>query len=120
MTPTLTFVADLDTLSRPVWTGPVPAELAGAVDAAAGAHGGTRTAGRPGEGQVAAFAEASDAVIAAGTIRRGAGPEWGRQLRVALHTGAAQLREDGRYAGAALRRALRLREIASSGRRVGR
>src|SRR5688500_15250606 len=112
MASTLTFlVADLDPATRPLWTGPVPAELAGAVDAAARAHGGTRTAGRPGEGQVAAFAAPPDALLAAGAIRRGAGPDLGRQIRVALHTGAAQLREDGLYAGAALRRAQRLREI---------
>ncbi len=112
MTDSLTFlVADLDPAARPVWTGPVPAELERAVDAAAAAHGGTRTAGRPGEGQVAAFAAAT-------AIRRAASDDLARQLRVAVHTGAARVRSDGRYAGAALRRAQRLREIASGGQVV--
>ena len=119
MTAPLTFlVADLDPSSRPVWTGPVPAELGRVVDAAGRAHGGLRTAGRPGEGQVAAFPAPADAVLAAAAILREAGPDLSRQVRVALHTGAAQARADGRYAGAALRRAQRLREIAHGGQVV--
>src|SRR5262245_14876508 len=100
MTGVLTFlVADLDPAARPEWLGPVPAALQDAVDRAAAAHRGRRTAGRPGEGFVAIFDAVADAVEAAAAVRDSPAGK----VRVALHTGEAQVRDDGRYTGAALR-----------------
>ena len=59
-----------------------------------------------GEDGVAAFESAPEAVAAA--LARGG-------ERLALHTGDAHVRDDGRYAGPVLRRAERLREIANDG-----
>ena len=81
------------------------------------AHDGVRPI-EQGEGDsvVAAFARASDAVACAlqlqlaklGAIR----------LRIGVHTGEIQMREDGNYAGATISRAARLRDLAHGGQTV--
>ena len=116
---TVTFlVADLDPAARPLWTGPGPALLQAAVDAAAATHDGRRLTGGPGDGFVAVFASAADALAATATIRRVAGPELAQQVRVALHSGDAFRHDGGRYTGATLRRAQQLRESAGGGQVV--
>ena len=85
-------------------------------DAVAG-HDGVRPI-EQGEGDsvLAAFARASDAVACAlqlqlaklGSIR----------LRIGVHTGEIQLREDGNYVGATINRAARLRDLAHGGQTV--
>ncbi len=85
-------------------------------DAVAG-HDGVRPI-EQGEGDsvLAAFARASDAVACAlqlqlaklGSIR----------LRIGVHTGEIQLREDGSYVGATINRAARLRDLAHGGQTV--
>jgi predicted ATPase/DNA-binding CsgD family transcriptional regulator len=113
---TVTFlVADLDPATRPVWTGPAPALLQAAMDAAAARHGGRRAAGRPGEGFVAIFDSERDAAAAAVALQRSAERELDRRVRVALHSGDAHVRDDGRYTGPTLRRAQRLRDSANGG-----
>jgi predicted ATPase/DNA-binding CsgD family transcriptional regulator len=107
-------LADLDPATRPVWSGSAPARLQAAVDAAAATHGGRRAAGRPGEGFVAVFDSAPDAVAAAMTLQRSVG----REVRAALHSGDAPLGDDGRYTGATLRRGRRLLDSANGGQAV--
>jgi class 3 adenylate cyclase len=84
-------------------------------------HGGVRAV-EQGEGDsvVAVFTRARDAVPAALDAQRGVlAEEWpiGAELRVrmALHTGEAQLREEGNYFGAAVIRCARLRAVAHGG-----
>jgi predicted ATPase/DNA-binding CsgD family transcriptional regulator len=116
---TVTFlVADLDPVARPVWTGPAPALLQAAIDAAAATHDGRRTVGGPGDGFVAVFASAGAALAATATLQRAAGPELARQVRVALHSGDAFRRDGGSYTGATLRRAQQLRDSANGGQAV--
>jgi predicted ATPase len=59
---------------------------------------------------VAAFPSAAEAVAAALQAQRAL-----RSLRIALHTGEARRREGGDYAGAALDRGARLRDVAHGG-----
>jgi predicted ATPase/DNA-binding CsgD family transcriptional regulator len=119
MTGSVTFlVADLDPAARPEWLGPAPAALEAAVDHATAAHGGRRTAGRGGEGFVAFFDDVAGAVAAAVAVRHPGGGTRVEQVRVALHTGDAQVRDDGRYTGAALRRAQQLRDSANGGQAI--
>jgi predicted ATPase/class 3 adenylate cyclase/DNA-binding CsgD family transcriptional regulator len=105
-----------------------PASMAAAVsrhyallDAIVAAHGGVRPV-EQGEGDsvVAAFARASDAVAAAVDAQRQLVTEqWpeGAELRVrmAIHTGEAQLRDEGNYFGQTVIRCARLRGIAHGG-----
>jgi hypothetical protein len=83
-----------------------------AFEEAVSAHGGRRAEGHPGDGLVAAFESATGAVAAASELLPG--PSLA-ELRLALHTGTARLRDDGRYAGAALRHCESLRDAASGG-----
>jgi predicted ATPase/class 3 adenylate cyclase/DNA-binding CsgD family transcriptional regulator len=91
------------------------------LDEAVADHGGVRPV-EQGEGDsvVAAFTRARDAVVAALDAQRAlvaeAWPE-GVELRVrmALHTGDAQLRDEGNYFGAAVNRCARLRAVAHGG-----
>ncbi|MEA2421463.1 MAG: hypothetical protein QOF55_562, partial [Thermoleophilaceae bacterium] len=88
---------------------------------AVGRHGGVRPV-EQGEGDsvVGAFSRASDAVAAALDAQRTlAGQTWpGRialNVRIALHTADAQLRDEGNYFGVALSRCARVRAIAHGG-----
>jgi predicted ATPase/class 3 adenylate cyclase/DNA-binding CsgD family transcriptional regulator len=91
------------------------------LDEAIARHGGVRPV-EQGEGDsvVAAFTRARDAVAAALDAQRALLVEdWpaGAELRVrmALHTGDAQLRNEGNYFGAAVIRCARLRAVAHGG-----
>ena len=91
------------------------------LDEAIVAHGGVRPV-EQGEGDsvVGAFSQASDAVAAAVAAQRAFALErWpeGAELRVriALHTGEAQLRDRGNYVGHTLNRAARIRDSGYGG-----
>jgi predicted ATPase/class 3 adenylate cyclase/DNA-binding CsgD family transcriptional regulator len=91
------------------------------LDAAIVGHGGVRPV-EQGEGDsvVGAFSRASDAVAAAVTAQQALLAEpWPRgaelRVRVALHTGEAQLRDRGYYLGQALNRCARIRATAHGG-----
>ncbi|HET9601996.1 MAG TPA: LuxR C-terminal-related transcriptional regulator, partial [Acidimicrobiales bacterium] len=91
------------------------------LDEAIAAHAGVRPV-EQGEGDsvVAAFSRASDAVAAAVSAQRALTEEpWpdGVRLRVrmAIHTGEAQLRDEGNYFGQAVIRCARLRAIGHGG-----
>src|SRR6516165_2636347 len=91
------------------------------LSSAIGRHGGVRPI-EQGEGDsvVAAFARASDAIAAALDAQLAlAGHPWpgglDLRVRIALHTGEAQLRDEGNYFGVALSRCARLRAIAHGG-----
>jgi predicted ATPase/class 3 adenylate cyclase len=94
------------------------------LDAAIARHGGVRPV-EQGEGDsvVAAFTRASDALAAALDVQRAfhceAWPEGASlRLRIALHTGEAQRRDEGNYFGQAVNRCARLRAIAHGGQVV--
>jgi predicted ATPase/class 3 adenylate cyclase/DNA-binding CsgD family transcriptional regulator len=91
------------------------------LDEVIGAHHGVRPV-EQGEGDsvVAAFARASDAVAAALDAQRAlVGEAWPEaaplRVRMALHTGEAELRGEGNYFGPAVIRCARLRAIAHGG-----
>jgi class 3 adenylate cyclase len=81
------------------------------------AHGGVRPV-EQGEGDsfVAAFARASDAVACALELQRA--PLTPIRLRIGVHTGDVQLRGEGNYAGPAINRTARLRDLAHGGQTV--
>src|SRR6202166_4721525 len=78
------------------------------------AHDGVRPV-EQGEGDsfVAAFARASDAVAAALEMQRA--PLAPIRLRIGLHTGEIQLRDEGNYAGPTINRTARLRDLGHGG-----
>ncbi|MEB3982827.1 LuxR C-terminal-related transcriptional regulator [Mycobacterium sp. 663a-19] len=78
------------------------------------AHGGVRPV-EQGEGDsfVAAFARASDAVAAALELQRA--PLAPIRLRIGVHTGEIQLRDEGNYAGPTINRTARLRDLGHGG-----
>jgi predicted ATPase/class 3 adenylate cyclase/DNA-binding CsgD family transcriptional regulator len=78
------------------------------------AHDGVRPV-EQGEGDsfVAAFARASDAVAAALEMQRA--PLAPIRLRIGVHTGEVQLRDDGNYAGPTINRTARLRDLGHGG-----
>src|SRR5271167_4072407 len=80
-------------------------------------HGGVRPV-EQGEGDsfVAAFARASDAVACALDLQRA--PLAPIKLRVGLHTGEIQLRDEGNYAGPTINRTARLRDLGHGGQTV--
>src|SRR5271169_3121999 len=80
-------------------------------------HGGVRPV-EQGEGDsfVAAFARASDAVACALELQRA--PLAPIRLRIGVHTGEVQLRDEGNYAGPTINRAARLRDLAHGGQTV--
>src|SRR5262249_39104371 len=80
------------------------------VDEAVAAHDGVRPV-EQGEGDsfVAAFARASDAVACALVLQRA--PLAPIKLRIGLHTGEIQLRDDANYAGPTINRTARLRDL---------
>src|ERR1700727_2653606 len=77
-------------------------------------HDGVRPV-EQGEGDsfVAAFARASDALAAALDIQRA--PLAPLRLRIGVHTGEIQLRDEGNYAGPTINRTARLRELGHGG-----
>jgi predicted ATPase/class 3 adenylate cyclase/DNA-binding CsgD family transcriptional regulator len=81
------------------------------------AHDGVRPL-EQGEGDsfVAAFARASDAVAAA--LKLQLAPLAPIRLRIGVHTGEVQLRDDGNYAGPTINRTARLRDLAHGGQTV--
>jgi class 3 adenylate cyclase len=80
-------------------------------------HGGVRPV-EQGEGDsfVAAFARASDAVACALHLQRAELSPI--KLRVGLHTGEVQLRDEGNYAGSTINKTARLRDLAHGGQTV--
>jgi predicted ATPase/class 3 adenylate cyclase/DNA-binding CsgD family transcriptional regulator len=82
-------------------------------------HEGVRPIGQgEGDGVVAAFARASDAVACALQLQLRAATVGSIRLRIGVHTGEIQLREDGNYTGATINRAARLRDLAHAGQTV--
>src|SRR6202051_4349283 len=81
------------------------------------AHDGVRPV-EQGEGDsfVAAFARASDAVTAALELQRA--PLAPIRLRIGVHTGEVQLRDEGNYIGATINRSSRIRDLAHGGQTV--
>jgi len=81
------------------------------------AHNGVRPV-EQGEGDsfVVAFARASDAVACALELQRA--PLAPIRLRIGVHTGQVQLRDDGSYAGPTINRTARLRDLAHGGQTV--
>ncbi len=77
-------------------------------------HGGVRPV-EQGEGDsfVAAFARASDAVAAALAMQRA--PLGPIRLRIGIHAGEIQLRDEGNYAGPTINRTARLRDLGHGG-----
>jgi predicted ATPase/class 3 adenylate cyclase/DNA-binding CsgD family transcriptional regulator len=91
-----------------------------AVNRAVAAHGGVRPV-EQGEGDsfVAAFTRASDAVACALGLQLEFGTVgWPFRVRMALHTGEVQLRDDSNYVGATIARCARLRALAHGGQVV--
>src|SRR5271168_3106782 len=80
-------------------------------------HDGVRPV-EQGEGDsfVAAFARASDAVAAAVELQRA--PLAPIRLRIGVHTGEIQLRDEGNYAGPTINRTARLRDLGHGGQTV--
>src|SRR3954452_18626341 len=81
------------------------------------AHGGVRPV-EQGEGDsfVAAFARASDAVACALDLQRA--PLAPIRLRIGVHTGEVQLRDEGNYAGSTINKTARLRDLAHGAQTV--
>jgi predicted ATPase/class 3 adenylate cyclase/DNA-binding CsgD family transcriptional regulator len=81
------------------------------------AHDGVRPV-EQGEGDsfVAAFARAADAVTCALELQRA--PLAPIRLRIGVHTGDVQLRDDANYAGPTINRTARLRDLAHGGQTV--
>ena len=81
------------------------------------AHDGVRPI-EQGEGDsfVVAFARASDAVACALQLQRA--PLAPIRLRIGVHTGEVQLRDEGNYMGPAVNRTARLRDLAHGGQTV--
>jgi predicted ATPase/class 3 adenylate cyclase/DNA-binding CsgD family transcriptional regulator len=82
-----------------------------------GGHGGVRPV-EQGEGDsfVVAFARASDAVACALQLQRA--PLAPIRLRIGVHTGEVQLRDEDNYIGPMVNRAARLRDLAHGGQTV--
>src|SRR6202046_4002296 len=80
-------------------------------------HSGVRPV-EQGEGDsfVVAFARASDAVACALELQRA--PLAPISLRIGVHTGEIQLRDEGNYAGPTINRTARLRDLAHGGQTV--
>ncbi|OBF63043.1 transcriptional regulator [Mycobacterium sp. 852002-51971_SCH5477799-a] len=93
------------------------ARLDHALDDLVSAHGGVRPL-EQGEGDsfVVAFARASDAVVCALELQRA--PLAPICLRIGVHTGEVQLRDEGNYIGPTINRAARIRDLAHGGQTV--
>ena len=90
------------------------ARLNSATDGLVTAHGGVRPV-EQGEGDsfVVAFARASDAVACALELQRA--PLAPIRLRIGVHTGQIQMRDEGNYAGPTINRTARLRDLGHGG-----
>jgi predicted ATPase/class 3 adenylate cyclase/DNA-binding CsgD family transcriptional regulator len=90
------------------------ARLNSVVSGVIAAHDGVRPI-EQGEGDsfVAAFARGSDAVAAALELQRA--PLAPIRLRIGVHTGEIQLRDEGNYAGPTINRTARLRDLGHGG-----
>ena len=88
--------------------------LNSAVDDLVALHGGVRPV-EQGEGDsfVVAFARASDAAACALELQRA--PLAPIRLRIGVHTGQIQLRDEGNYAGPTINRTARLRDLGHGG-----
>ena len=93
------------------------AQLNRTVNHTIAAHDGVRPL-EQGEGDsfVAAFARASDAVACALAIQLA--PLAPIRVRIGIHTGEIQLRDDANYAGPTINRTARLRDLAHGGQTV--
>ena len=93
------------------------ARLNRTVSAVIAAYGGVRPV-EQGEGDsfVVAFTRASDAVACALELQQA--PLAPIRLRIWVHTGEVQLRDDGNYAGSTINRTARLRDLAHGGQTV--
>src|ERR1700739_3943085 len=93
------------------------ARMNGTVSDTIAAHEGVRPV-EQGEGDsfVAAFARASDAVACALELQRA--PLAPIRLRIGVHTGQVQLRDESNYAGPTINRTARLRDLAHGGQTV--
>jgi class 3 adenylate cyclase len=82
-----------------------------------GGHGGVRPV-EQGEGDsfVIAFGRASDAVACALDLQRA--PLAPIRLRIGLHTGEVQLRDEANYIGTTINRTARIRDLAHGGQTV--
>ncbi|WP_436405344.1 ATP-binding protein, partial [Mycobacterium asiaticum] len=87
------------------------------VDETVGVYNGVRPV-EQGEGDsfVAAFARASDALGCALALQRAELPPI--RIRIGLHTGEIQLRDEGNYAGPTINRAARITDLAHGGQTV--
>ena len=102
---------------EPATTGEVVSCHYAVIDEVVSAHGGVRPV-EQGEGDsvVAAFTRASDAVAAALDIQRNMAAEVpSLEVRIAVHTGEAQLRDGDNYMGHTVIRCARLRACAHGG-----
>lgn len=103
--------------TQPESMGAALALLNQTVDEITAAHHGVRPL-EQGEGDsfVAAFARASDAVSCALALQHASlGPI---RLRIGIHSGEIQLRDENNYAGTTINRTARLRELAHGGQTV--
>jgi predicted ATPase/class 3 adenylate cyclase/DNA-binding CsgD family transcriptional regulator len=93
------------------------ARLDSALSDLVGAHGGARPV-EQGEGDsfVIAFGRAGDAVACALELQRA--PLAPITLRIGVHTGDVQLRDEGNYIGPTINRTARLRDLAHGGQTV--
>src|ERR1700744_5857960 len=93
------------------------ARMNGTVSDTIAAHDGVRPV-EQGEGDsfVAAFTRASDAVACALELQRA--PLAPIRLRIGVHTGEVQLRDEGNYVGPTIDRAARIRDLAHGGQTV--
>lgn len=91
--------------------------LDGTLEDLVATHGGVRPV-EQGEGDsfVLAFARASDAVLCASALQRA--PLAPIRLRIGVHTGEIQLRDEGNYFGPTINRTARLRDLAHGGQTV--
>src|SRR5437588_5928418 len=88
------------------------------VVAAVAAHHGVRPVEQgEGDSYVAAFSKASDGLACAVDVQRRLADS-PLSLRVGIHTGEVQLRDEGNYVGPAINRAARLRDAAHGGQVV--
>src|SRR3954447_22479717 len=87
------------------------------VDETIAAHGGVRPV-EQGEGDsfVAAFARASDAVACALALQHA--PLAPIRIRIGVHTGEIQLRDEANYAGPTINRTARIRDLAHGGQTI--
>src|SRR5271157_6185500 len=69
-----------------------------------------------GDSFVIAFGKATDAVMCALALQRA--PLAPLRLRIGVHTGEVQLRDDANYAGPTINRTARLRDLAHGGQTV--